>query len=158
MIFLQGIALELFFPVWIAVMSYSYGTFPILCLTKLGMIWSLQLCQEFSAIYWISAAWSSYVCWNKWLAVRVNKDRSAVEHISLLAHIAYYILGKEVMFLIMLVYLSICLFVCLQHYSENYERIAMKFYEVVQGDRRNKWLNFGGDLDHHADSPNWESR
>ena len=29
----------------------------------------------------------------------------------------------------------------------------MKFYGVVQGGKGNKWLNYGGDLDHHADCP-----
>ena len=29
----------------------------------------------------------------------------------------------------------------------------MKVYGGVQGDKRNKWINFGGDPDHHADCP-----
>ena len=37
-------------------------------------------------------------------------------------------LAKEVMFLVALVSLSVCLFVCGQHYSKSYERIGMKFY------------------------------
>ena len=37
-------------------------------------------------------------------------------------------LAKEVMFLVALVCLSVCLFVCEQHYSKSYERIGMKFY------------------------------
>ena len=28
-----------------------------------------------------------------------------------------------------------------------------KFYGGVRGDKRNKQLNFGGDLDHHVDCP-----
>ena len=40
-------------------------------------------------------------------------------------------LAKEVMFLVALVCLSVCLFVCEQHYSKSYERIGMKFYGRV---------------------------
>ena len=29
----------------------------------------------------------------------------------------------------------------------------MKFYGGVRGVKRNKWLDFGSDLDHHADFP-----
>ena len=29
----------------------------------------------------------------------------------------------------------------------------MKFYEGVWGGKRNKWINFGGDLDHNVDCP-----
>ena len=29
----------------------------------------------------------------------------------------------------------------------------MKFYGGVQDGKRNKWLNFGGDMDHYADCP-----
>ena len=59
-------------------------------------------------------------------------------------------LAKEVMFLVALVSLSVCLFVCLfvcgQHYSQSYERIAMKFYGRVLSSTSKNWLNFGGDL------------
>ena len=40
-------------------------------------------------------------------------------------------LAKEVMFLVILVCLSVCLFVCGQHYSKSYELIGMKFYGRV---------------------------
>ena len=55
-------------------------------------------------------------------------------------------LAKEVMLLVALVSLSVCLFVCGQHYSKSYERIGMKFYGGVQSSTRKNWLNFGGDL------------
>ena len=45
-------------------------------------------------------------------------------------------LAKEVMFLVALVSLSVCLFVCGQHYSISYERIGMKFYGGVQSSTR----------------------
>ena len=45
-------------------------------------------------------------------------------------------LAKEVMFLVALVSLSVCLFVCGQHYSKSYERIGMKFYGGVQSSTR----------------------
>ena len=55
---------------------------------------------------------------------------------------AYYLLAKEVMFLVALVSefvsLSVCLFVCGQHYSKSYERIGMKFYgRVLSSTRKN---------------------
>ena len=50
------------------------------------------------------------------------------------------------MFLVALVSLSVCLFVCGQHYSKSYERIGMKFYGRVLSSTRYNWLNFGGDL------------
>ena len=47
-------------------------------------------------------------------------------------------LAKEVMVLVALVSLSVCLFVCGQHYSKSYERIGMKFYgRVLSGTRKN---------------------
>ena len=47
-------------------------------------------------------------------------------------------LAKEVMFLVALVSLSVCLFVCGQHYSKSYERIGMKFYgRVLSSTRKN---------------------
>ena len=47
-------------------------------------------------------------------------------------------LAKEVMFLVALVCLSVCLFVCEQHYSKSYERIGMKFYgRVLSSTRKN---------------------
>ena len=55
-------------------------------------------------------------------------------------------LAKEVMFLVALVSLSVCLFVCGQHYSNSYERIGMKFYGRVLSSTRKNWLTFGGDL------------
>ena len=33
----------------------------------------------------------------------------------------------------------------------------MKFSGLLCNDTRNNWLHFWGNLDHHADSPNWES-
>ena len=49
-------------------------------------------------------------------------------------------LAKEVMFLVALVSLSVCLFVCLfvcgQHYSKTYEWIGMKFYGRVLSSTR----------------------
>ena len=65
-----------------------------------------------------------------------------------LAHKVYFIasLAKEVMFLVALVSLSVCLFVCGQHYSKSYERIGMKFYGRVLSSTRKNWLHFGGDL------------
>ena len=55
-------------------------------------------------------------------------------------------LAKKVMFSVVLVCLSVCLFVCEQYDSNSYEQIAMKFYGGVWGGKLNKWLNFGGDL------------
>ena len=55
-------------------------------------------------------------------------------------------LAKEVMFLVALVSLSVCLFVCGQHYSKSYERIGMTFYGRVLSSTRKNWLNIGGDL------------
>ena len=55
-------------------------------------------------------------------------------------------LAEEVMFLVALVSLSVCLFVCGQHYLKSYERIGMKFYGRVLSSTRKNWLNFGGDL------------
>ena len=55
-------------------------------------------------------------------------------------------LAKEVMFLVALVSLSVCLFVCGQHYSKSCERIGMKFYRRVLSSTMKNWLNFGGDL------------
>ena len=48
-----------------------------------------------------------------------------------------------------LCFASIGLSVRPQHYSQSYERIAMKFYRGVQGSRptMKNWLNFGGDPD-----------
>ena len=47
-------------------------------------------------------------------------------------------LAKEVMFLVALVSLSVCLFVCGQHYSKSYERIGMKLYgRVLSSTRKN---------------------
>ena len=48
-------------------------------------------------------------------------------------HDIYTSLAKEGMFLVVLVCLSVCLFVCGQHYSKSYEWIGMKFYEGVLG-------------------------
>ena len=50
------------------------------------------------------------------------------------------------MFLVALVSLSVCLFVCGQHYSKSYERIGMTLYGRVLSSTRTNWLNFGGDL------------
>ena len=50
------------------------------------------------------------------------------------------ILAKEVynMLLVALVSLSVCLFVCGQHYSKSYEWIGMKFYRgVLSSTRKN---------------------
>ena len=49
----------------------------------------------------------------------------------------YYFLGKEIMFSIVLVCLSVRLSVCRQYYSKICEQIAMKFYGGVQGGKRN---------------------
>ena len=50
------------------------------------------------------------------------------------------------MFLVALVRLSVCLFVCRQHYSKSYERIRMKFYGEVLDSTVKNWLNVCGDL------------
>ena len=42
--------------------------------------------------------------------------------------------------------LSVCLFVCGQHYSKSYERIVMKFYGEVLDSTMKNGLSFGGDL------------
>ena len=42
-------------------------------------------------------------------------------------------LAKEIIFLVALVCLSVCLFVCGQHYSKRYERIGVQFYGGVLG-------------------------
>ena len=47
-------------------------------------------------------------------------------------------------------------FVCLSVNSitgKTYEWIVVKFYGGIQGGKRNKWINFGGDLDHCTDCP-----
>ena len=31
--------------------------------------------------------------------------------------------------------------------------VVIKFYGRVRGSKRNKWLNFGGDPDHHVNCP-----
>ena len=38
-----------------------------------------------------------------------------------------------------------------------YKQILMGFAGYFCNDIRNNWLHFWGDLDHHVDSPNWES-
>ena len=53
--------------------------------------------------------------------------------------------------------LFVCLSVCcllatLGANLKSYEWIAMKFYCIWSG-KRNKWLDFNSDLDHHADCP-----
>ena len=52
--------------------------------------------------------------------------------------------NKEIMFLVA----SVCLFVCYQHYSKNYQWIVMQFYGGVWGGKKNMWLDFGGNPDH----------
>ena len=53
-------------------------------------------------------------------------------------------LAKKVMFLVVLVCLSVCLWTQL---LKNYKWIGMKFYGGVLGSTTMKnWLNFGGDL------------
>ena len=64
----------------------------------------------------------------------------------------FIICGKEVMFYGS-VGLSFCWSVCSQHYLKSYERIAMKFYGGIWDGKRNKWLDFGTNPDHHADCP-----
>ena len=45
---------------------------------------------------------------------------------------------RRFMFLVVLISLSVCLFVCGQHYSKSYERIGMKFYgRVLSSTRKN---------------------
>ena len=53
---------------------------------------------------------------------------------------------KEAMFLVSLVCLSACLFVCGQHYSKTYERMGMKFHARLLGGTMQNWFKFGGDL------------
>ena len=53
---------------------------------------------------------------------------------------------EEVMFLVPLVCLFVCLYVCGQHYSKSCEQIGMKFYGGVLGSTMTNGLNFGGDL------------
>ena len=56
----------------------------------------------------------------------------------MLVHVFVTSLAKEVMFLVTLVSLSACLFVCGQQYSKSYERIGMKFYgQVLSSTRKN---------------------
>ena len=53
------------------------------------------------------------------------------------------------MFLVSMVCQSVCLFVSEQHYSKSYERIAMKFYGGVWGDKKELlkfWWRFGSSL------------
>ena len=57
----------------------------------------------------------------------------------------HYLLGKGG-YVFDSVGLSVCLFVCEQHYSKSYERIGMKFYVRVLSSTSKNWLNFGGDL------------
>ena len=45
--------------------------------------------------------------------------------------------------------LPFCLFVS----NMTQKVVVMKSYGGVQGGKRNKWLNIGGDGDHHADCP-----
>ena len=53
---------------------------------------------------------------------------------------------------------SVRLFVCEQDNSKSYRRILMKFSGYVLNRTRNKWLDFGSDLDHCLDpwKINWE--
>ena len=39
------------------------------------------------------------------------------------------------------------------NYPTSHERIAMKIYGGVWGGKRNKWLDFGSNMDYHADFP-----
>ena len=71
------------------------------------------------------------VKWNAWLKLNSVQD--------------YYLLGKGG-YVFGSVGLSVCLFVCRQHYSKSEEWIGMKFYGGVLGSTMNNWLNFGGDL------------
>ena len=60
-----------------------------------------------------------------------------------------------VMFSAVLICLFVFLFVCLSVSSiaQSYEWIVMKFYGGVWDGKRNKWLHFGSDSDHHVASP-----
>ena len=56
----------------------------------------------------------------------------------------YYLLGKEIMFSVVFVYLSVGTLL------KKLWTILMKCYGKVRDGKRNKWSKFG-DLDHHAD-------
>ena len=71
--------------------------------------------------------------------------------------LSFYFLGKEVMFSVALVGLFVCLFVCMQHYSKIYERIATKFYGRVRDGKRIKWFEFCSDPDCPCWLSNWKS-
>ena len=60
---------------------------------------------------------------------------------------------KDIMFSVVVVDLFVFPFVSYQHYAKFYEWIAMKFYGGARDGKKNRWLNFCGDLDHHADYP-----
>ena len=47
-------------------------------------------------------------------------------------------LAKEVMFSVVMVSLSTCLFMCKHHYSKSYEQVPVKFYIRVKSDKRKK--------------------
>ena len=71
------------------------------------------------------------------------------QHLLLYGMHCYYLLGKGGYVFGsggLFVCLSVCLYVCGQHYSKSYERIGMKCYGEVLGSTMKNWLNFGGDL------------
>ena len=75
----------------------------------------------------------------------VPSNASSLEPLYHYATLYHYLLGKGG-YVFGSVGLSVCLFVCGQHYSKSYERIGMKFYGRVLSSTSKNWLNFGGDL------------
>ena len=96
----------------------------------------------------MQSIWLSLILQKKNTRTAIITDKIHVNDFGqILACIASIItsLAKEVMFLVALE-LSVCLSVCVQHYSKSYERIGLKFYGGVLGSTM-KWLKvIGGDL------------
>ena len=84
--------------------------------------------------------------WQRRLSVHRLSQSSALLRTVYGYHVALKLYGNprkvcRLMFSVVLICLSICLFfVCKQHYSTSYERIAMKCYGEVQGGTRKKLL------------------
>ena len=78
-----------------------------------------------------------------WISIILNDGVECIMNHICVDHLYCWLpiftsLAKEVMFLVALVSLSVCLFVCAQHYSKSYERIGMKFYgRVLSSTRKN---------------------
>ena len=123
--------------VWSLLNSHWYRTFNIHLshlFTFTTSWWASQLSIGRQIILFVSALLMHL--WNSYNAVFWDSDILYNHH---------YLLGKGG-YVFGSVGLSVCLFVCGQHYSKSYEWIRMKFYGRVLSSTRKNWLNYGGDL------------